>query len=157
MKHIISIMLENEAGALSRVSGLFSSRGYNIESLTVAPTNDKGLSHMTIVTHGNDQQLEQIVKQLNKLIDVLKVINLTEEKHIIRDLMLIKLFVKEENQLKIKDLIDEFSCKLLKNKDQHYIIEISGDSKIIDKFLAKVTFAEILEVSRTGISAILDA
>ena len=93
MRHIISVLVENEAGALSRVSGLFSARGFNIESLTVAQTNDPGLSRMTIVSSGNDRIIEQIVKQLNKLIDVVKVIDLTDQEHVERELMLVKVCV----------------------------------------------------------------
>lgn len=156
MKRIISILIENESGALSRVSGLFSSRGYNIESLTVAATNSEGLSRMTIVTYSDERQIEQILKQLNKIVDVFKVIDLTAEKSIDRELMLIKLSVKKEEQVKIKEIINLFACKLLTVLDNQYIIEVSGNSKKLDNFLHEISFAKILEVSRTGISAILD-
>ena len=156
MRHIISVLLENEAGALSRVSGLFSSRGFNIESLTVAVTNNDGLSRMTIVSYGDDRQIEQIIKQLNKLIDVFKVIYLTDKKHIDRELMLIKLSIKEEEKLKIKNLIDNFSCKVINALNNNYIIEISGHSKKLNDFLEQISFATVIDISRTGISAILD-
>ena len=113
MRHIISVLLENETGALSRVSGLFSQRGFNIESLTVAQTNDPSLSRMTIVSTGNDRVLEQIVKQLNKLIEIVKVSDLTSQDHVERELMLVKVCPTNKDEFDIKQLVDIFSCKIV--------------------------------------------
>ena len=113
MRHIISILLENESGALSRVAGLFSARGFNIESLTVAPTDDPSLSRMTLVTSGSDEIIEQITKHLNKLVDVIKVIDLNESRHIERELMLIKLLAKDVHREEIKRLVDIFRGRII--------------------------------------------
>lgn len=154
MRRIISVLLENEAGSLSRVSGLFSSRGFNIESLTVSKTNDNSLSRMTIVTYCNEKQIEQIVKQLNKLIDVFKVVDLTEQKHIERELMLVKICIKSKNEIEVKHLVDIFSCKIVDVTDKTYTIEVSGKSKKLNAFLEAVSFATIIEVARSGVNAI---
>ena len=124
MRHIISVLLENETGALSRVSGLFSQRGFNIESLTVAQTNDPSLSRMTIVSTGNDRVLEQIVKQLNKLIEIVKVSDLTSQDHVERELMLVKVCPTNKDELDIKQLVDIFSCKIVDVTEKTYTIEI---------------------------------
>lgn len=129
MRHIISVLLENEAGALSRVAGLFSARGFNIESLTVAATNDLTLSRMTIVSVGNDNIIEQIVKQLYKLIDVVKVTDLTATEHIERELLLVKIDVNQNTQADIDKKIDEFSAKIVDVSEDTYIIELAGQSK----------------------------
>jgi acetolactate synthase-1/3 small subunit len=154
MRHIISVLLENETGALSRVSGLFSQRGFNIESLTVAQTNDPSLSRMTIVSTGNDRVLEQIVKQLNKLIEVVKVSNLTSQDHVERELMLVKVCPTSKNELDIKQLVDIFSCKIVDVTEKTYTIEISGKTKKINAFLNALDSAIIMEVSRTGVTGI---
>jgi acetolactate synthase-1/3 small subunit len=154
MRHIISILLENEAGALSRVSGLFSARGFNIESLTVAQTNDPGLSRMTIVSSGSDRVIEQIVKQLNKLIDVVKVIDLTDQDHVERELMLIKVCVNKKDELEVKQLVDIFSCKIVDVSDRTYTIEIAGKTRKLNAFINALDFAIVMEVSRTGVTGI---
>ncbi len=154
MRHIISVVLENETGALSRVSGLFSQRGFNIESLTVAQTNDPSLSRMTIVSSGDDRVLEQIVKQLNKLIEVVKVSDLTSQDHIERDLMLVKISPTNKDNFDLKQLVDVFSCKIVDVTDTTYTIEISGKTKKINAFLDAFDPASIIEVSRTGVTGI---
>ena len=154
MRHIISVLLENETGALSRVSGLFSQRGFNIESLTVAQTNDPGLSRMTIVSTGNDRVLEQIVKQLNKLIEIVKVSDLTSQDHVERELMLVKVCPTNKDELEIKQLVDIFSCKIVDVTEKTYTIEISGKTKKINAFLNALDSAIIMEVSRTGVTGI---
>ncbi len=154
MRHIISVMLENEAGALSRVSGLFSARGFNIESLTVAPTNDPTLSRMTIVSMGDDRIIEQIVKQLNKLVDVAKVTDLTATEHIERELLLVKVYVNKDTQADIDKKIDDFACKIVDVSEDSYIIELAGQGKKIDDFLDALDAFRILEVSRTGVTGV---
>ena len=154
MRHIISVVLENETGALSRVSGLFSQRGFNIESLTVAQTNDPSLSRMTIVSTGDDRVLEQIVKQLNKLIEVVKVADLTSQDHIERDLMLVKISPTKKDNFDLKQLADVFSCKIVDVTDTTYTVEISGKTKKLNAFLDAFDPASILEVSRTGVTGI---
>ncbi len=133
MRHIISVMLENEAGALSRVAGLFSARGFNIESLTVAATNDPTLSRMTIVSVGDDNIIEQIVKQLEKLIDVVKVIDLTATEHVERELLLVKIDVNPNTQADIDRQIDQFSGKIIDVSEDTYLIEVAGQSKKINR------------------------
>ena len=154
MRHIISVVLENETGALSRVSGLFSQRGFNIESLTVAQTNDPSLSRMTIVSSGDDRVLEQIVKQLNKLIEVVKVSDLTSQDHIERDLMLVKISPTKKDNFDLKQLAEVFSCKIVDVTDTTYTVEISGKTKKLNAFLDAFDPASILEVSRTGVTGI---
>ncbi len=154
MRHIISVLLENETGALSRVSGLFSQRGFNIESLTVAQTNDPSLSRMTIVSTGHDRVLEQIVKQLNKLIEIVKVSDLTSQDHVERELMLVKVCPTNKDELDIKQLVDIFSCKIVDVTEKTYTIEISGKTKKINAFLNALDSAIIMEVSRTGVTGI---
>ena len=154
MRHIISVVIENETGALSRVSGLFSQRGFNIESLTVAETNDPSLSRMTIVSSGNDRVLEQIVKQLNKLIEVVKVADLTSQDHIERDLMLVKICPTNKDNFDLKQLVDVFSCKIVDVTDKTYTIELSGKTKKLNAFLDTFDPASVLEVSRTGVTGI---
>lgn len=154
MRHIISVMLENEAGALSRVSGLFSARGFNIESLTVAATNDPTLSRMTIVSVGDDGIIEQIVKQLDKLIDVVKVTDLTVTEHIERELLLVKIDVNPSTQADIDRQIDQFSGKIVDVSEDTYLIEIAGQSKKINDFLDSLDESKILEVSRTGVTGV---
>ena len=154
MRHIISVMLENEAGALSRVAGLFSARGFNIESLTVAATNDPTLSRMTIVSVGDDGIIEQIVKQLDKLIDVVKVTDLTATEHVERELLLVKIDVNPNTQADIDRQIDQFSGKIIDVSEDTYLIEVAGQSKKINEFLDSLDASKILEVSRTGVTGV---
>ncbi len=150
MKHIISILLENESGALSRVSGLFSARGYNIESLTVAPTNDPTLSRMTLVTSGSEAIVEQIIKQLNKLVDVVKLMDLTDYPHLAREMLLVKVSVYKEEQVRIKHLADIFKARILDVTPAAYTIELTGNSDKLDAFLEALSDMDIVEVVRSG-------
>lgn len=150
MKHIISIVLENEAGALSRVAGLFSARAYNIESLTVAPTDDDSLSRMTIVTLGTDEVVEQVCKQLNKLVDVVEVVNLTEDIHVERELILVKVKAEHEQRDEIKRVVDIFNGHIIDMTDTTYLLEVTGDSKKIDAVLTALKEMNIIEVVRSG-------
>ena len=154
MRHIISVLLENESGALSRVAGLFSARGFNIESLTVAATNDTTLSRMTIVSVGDDGIIEQIVKQRDKLIDVVKVTDLTATEHIERELLLVKVDVDPNTQADIDRLIDKYAGKILDASEDTYLIELAGQSKKINDFLNAIDASKILEVSRTGVTGV---
>lgn len=154
MRHIVSILLENEAGALSRVAGLFSARGYNIHSLTVAPTEDPSLSRMTLVTSGSDEIIEQILKQLNKLIDVVKLVLLTEGDHIERELMLVKTLAKGAQREEVKRMTDIFRGRILDVTDSTYTVEITGDGEKLDAFLKALGAENVLEVVRTGVSGI---
>lgn len=154
MKHIVAVLLENEAGALSRVVGLFSARGYNIESLTVAPTEDASLSRMTIVTHGSDEILEQIVKHLNRLIEVVKVVDLTEGSYTERELMLVKVRATGKEREEMKRMADIFRGRIIDVTDKSYTIELTGDQSKNDAFLQAIDHAAILETVRTGSSGI---
>lgn len=154
MRHIISILLENESGALSRVAGLFSARGYNIETLTVAPTEDLSLSRLTIVTSGSDEVIEQITKQLNKLIDVIKVVDLSEAAHIERELMLIKIRAAGKDREEIKRLADIFRGRIIDVTESTYVIELTGTSTKLDAFIQAIDAALIIETVRTGVSGI---
>ncbi|MHB9102021.1 MAG: acetolactate synthase small subunit [Sulfuricella sp.] len=154
MRHIISLLMENEAGALSRVAGLFSARGYNIESLTVAPTEDATLSRMTIVTRGSDDVIEQITKQLNKLIDVVKVVDLSEAGHIERELMLVKVRAEGESREEMKRMSDIFRGRIVDVTDKTYTIELTGAGYKLDAFLEALDKDAILETVRTGASGI---
>ncbi|MCK5870269.1 acetolactate synthase small subunit [Methylococcaceae bacterium CS1] len=150
MRHIISILIENEAGALSRVAGLFSARGYNIESLTVAPTEDSTLSRMTLVTRGSEDIIEQITKQLNKLIDVVKLIDLAEASHVERELMLVKVKTSGEIREEIKRLSDIFRGKIIDVTDNSYVIEMTGASDKLDAFVNALDESNIIETVRSG-------
>jgi len=154
MRHILSILVENEAGALSRISGLFSARGYNIETLTVAPTEDPSLSRMTIVTTGSDEVIEQITKQLNKLVDVVKVVDLSEAEHIERELMLIKVRAGAKERDDVKRMADIFRGRVIDVSDNTYTIELTGDGAKLDAFLQALDQSAILETVRTGASGI---
>ncbi|SMB26313.1 acetolactate synthase isozyme III, small subunit [Sterolibacterium denitrificans] len=154
MRHIISILLENESGALSRVSGLFSARAYNIESLTVAPTEDISLSRMTIVSVGSDEVIEQITKQLNKLIDVVKVVDLSEAPHVERELMLVKVRATGKDREEMKRMSDIFRGHIIDVTDSSYVIELTGDEVKLDAFLKAIDPALILETVRTGVCGI---
>ena len=154
MRHILSILAENESGALSRISGLFSARGYNIDSLTVAPTEDPTMSRFTIVTIGSDDVIEQITKQLNKLVEVVKVVDLTEGNHIERELMLVKVRAAGKDRDEMKRLADIFRGRILDVTDKSYTIELTGDTGKLDAFLEAIDRVAILETVRTGTSGI---
>jgi acetolactate synthase-1/3 small subunit len=154
MRHIISILIENEAGALSRVSGLFSARGYNIESLTVAPTEDPSLSRMTIVSIGSDDIIEQITKQLNKLIDVVKVVDLSEAAHIERELMLVKVRATGKDREEMKRVADIFRGRIIDVTESSYVIELTGNTAKMSAFLDAIDRSLILETVRTGVCGI---
>ncbi len=154
MRRIISILMENEPGALSRVVGLFSQRGYNIESLTVAPTNDNTLSRLTLTTTGNDRVIEQITKQLNKLVEVVKLVDLSEGAHIERELMLIKLKATGAQRAEIKRTADIFRGQIVDVTSSVYTVQLAGTSDKLDAFIESVGEASILEVVRTGVSGI---
>jgi acetolactate synthase-1/3 small subunit len=154
MRHIISILLENESGALSRVSGLFSARAYNIESLTVAPTEDASMSRMTIVTNGSEDVVEQITKQLNKLVEVVKVVDLSEAEHIERELMLIKVRAGAKEREDMKRMADIFRGRIIDVSDNTYTIELTGAGQKLDAFIQALDASAILETVRTGASGI---
>ncbi|MDF1529905.1 MAG: acetolactate synthase small subunit, partial [Sedimenticola sp.] len=150
MRHIISILMENEAGALSRVAGLFSARGYNIESLTVAPTDDASLSRMTLVTSGDQNIIEQITKQLNKLVEVVKLLDLSEGPHVEREMMLIKVKAEKAQREEIKRLVDIFRGKIIDVTDSSYLVEMTGHASKLDAFVNAIEEDLIVEVVRTG-------
>jgi len=154
MRHIISILMENEAGALSRVAGLFSARGYNIESLTVAPTEDPTLSRMTLVTYGTEEIIEQITKQLNKLVDVVKLMDMTEGPHIEREMMLVKVRAEGERREELKRVTDIFRGRIIDVTAKSYTIELTGAGDKLDAFLQALEQAVIIEVVRSGVSGI---
>ena len=148
------MLLENESGALSRVAGLFSARGYNIESLTVAPTEDATLSRLTLVTSGSEDVIEQITKQLNKLVDVVKLVDLTEGPHIERELLIIKVNANGAMRDEVKRLVDIFRGRIIDVTETTYTIELTGTSDKIDAFVQAVRGAGIVEVVRSGVSGI---
>jgi acetolactate synthase-1/3 small subunit len=154
MRHIVSVLLENEPGALSRVVGLFSARGYNIETLTVAPTEDSSLSRMTIVTAGSDDVIEQITKHLNRLIEVVKVVDLTEGEFTERELMLIKVRATGRERDEMKRMADIFRGRIIDVTERTYTIELTGNTSKIDAFIRALDRASILETVRTGSSGI---
>ncbi|MDO8864120.1 acetolactate synthase small subunit [Haliea sp. E1-2-M8] len=154
MRRIISILLENEPGALSRVIGLFSQRGYNIETLNVAPTEDETLSRLTLTTTGDDKTMEQITKQLNKLVDVVKLVDLTEGAHIERDMMLIKVRASGQMRDEIKRTTDIFRGQIVDVGPNTYTIQLTGTGEKLDSFVAAMAEADILEVVRSGVAGI---
>jgi acetolactate synthase-1/3 small subunit len=154
MRHIVSVLLENEPGALSRVVGLFSARGYNIEALTVAPTEDASLSRMTIVTKGSDDVIEQITKHLNRLIEVVKVVDLTEGEFTERELMLIKVRATGRERDEMKRMAEIFRGRIIDVTERTYTIELTGSTSKIDAFIRALDRAAILETVRTGSSGI---
>jgi len=154
MRHIISVLLENEPGALSRVVGPFSARGYNIETLTVAPTEDETLSRMTIVTVGSDDVIEQITKHLNRLIEVVKVVDLSDGAHIERELMLVKLRAVGKEREELKRTADIFRGRIIDVTEKSYTIELTGNKSKLDAFLESIDRTAILETVRTGSSGI---
>ena len=154
LKRIISVLMENEAGALSRVVGLFAQRNYNIETLTVAPTEDQTLSRLTLTTRASDKQVEQITKQLNKLIEVVKLVDLTDGEHIERELMLIKLKATGAQRAEIKRTADIFRGQIVDVTNSAYTIQLTGNAEKLDAFLRAMSEATVLEVVRSGISGL---
>lgn len=155
MRHIISILMQNEAGALARVAAMFSSRGYNIESLNVAPTEDSQVSRLTLVTTGSDQVIEQINKQLLKLVDVVNTADMTMDDHIERELLLLKVKVREEAEDALPGIIESAGARVLDDSPENYTLELTGANNRMDDFIARVSnCAEILAVVRSGAMAI---
>ena len=155
-RHTISILLENEAGALSRVAGLFSARAYNIESLAVAPTEDPTVSRMTLVTSGSPEIIEQITKQLNKLVDVIRLIDLNKGDHIERELMLIKLQASGDDQrAEVQRIADSFDAHIVDITDSSYTVELTGSRKRLDDFIEAVDVQQIMETARSGVLGLL--
>lgn len=154
MRHIISVLMENEPGALSRVVGLFSQRGYNIETLNVAPTEDPTLSRLTLTTTGNDHKIEQITKHLNRLIDVVKLVDLSEGSHIERELMLVKVRATGAQRAEIKRCTDIFRGQIVDVGPSVYTIQVTGAADKLDSFLEAIGEAAIMEVVRSGVSGI---
>ena len=156
MRHIISILLQNEAGALARVANLFSSRGYNIESLNVAPTADETVSRLTLVTSGSETVIDQIEKQLGKVVDVVDIADMTKSDHIERELALFKVNVANGAADKLKAVIEQFGARILSDTDRHYTVELVGGSQDIDRFLKRAAqIAEIVALVRSGAMGVL--
>lgn len=153
-RHIISVLIENESGALSRVANLFSARGYNIEAMSVAPTNEPSISRMTLVAIGNEQIIEQITKQLNKLLDVIKLIDLTETNHIEREMMLVKVSAEQANRDEIMRLADIFRGRIIDVAENSYTIELTGTGEKLTAFLDVLSKMNVIEVVRSGALAI---
>lgn len=154
MRRIISVLVENEPGALSRIVGLFSQRNYNIETLTVAPTEDNTLSRVTVTTSGNPQVIEQITKQLNKLIDVVKLVDLSEGAHLERELMLIKVRASGPLRAEVKRTSDIFRGQIVDVTSSVYTIQLTGTQDKLDAFIEAIGQAQVLEVARSGITGI---
>lgn len=154
MRRIISVLLENQSGSLSRVVGLFSQRGYNIDTLTVAPTEDATLSRLTLTTQGDDVITQQLTKQLNKLVDVVKVLDLSEGMHIERELMLLKVKAVGPAREEVKRCIDIFRGQIVDVGLTTYVVQLTGDSNKLDAFIQALGDTTILEVVRTGVSGI---
>lgn len=154
MRRIISVLMENESGALSRVIGLFAQRGYNIETLTVAPTEDETLSRLTLTTAASDEQVEQITKQLNKLIEVVRLVDLTEGEHIEREMMLIKLKATGAQRAEVKRISDIFRGQIIDVTQSSYTIQLTGTTEKLDAFLRAIPEESVMEVVRSGVSGI---
>jgi len=155
MRHIISITLQNEAGALARVAALFSSRGYNIESLSVAPTEHVEVSRLTLVTRGSDDVIEQITKQLSKLVDVVKIADMTLVDHIERELLLMKVKVDAGKSQRMNELVESKEARVLDDSPDNFTLEVTGSNDHMDEFIEAVSgCAEILAVVRSGAMAI---
>lgn len=154
MRHIISVLMENESGALSRLVGLFSQRGYNIDTLNVAPTEDPTLSRLTLTTYGDDHQIEQITKQLNKLLEVVKVVDLSEGPHVERELMLIKVKATGIARDEVKRTTDIFRATIVDVTPSTYTVQIVGTTEKLDGFIEALSETTILEVVRSGVSGI---
>lgn len=155
MRHIISVLLQNEAGALARLSGMFSARGYNIESLTVAPTHDPSLSRLTVVTTGSDAVIDQIIKQSRKLIDVVEVADLTGREHVEMELLLIKVEITSGSARAVVDLIRRYRGQLLDESNNTRTVQVTGTGLEISDFMKEISgLAKVLEVVRSGVAAI---
>ncbi|UUM30994.1 acetolactate synthase small subunit [Vibrio japonicus] len=155
MRHIISLLMENQPGALSRVVGLFSQRGYNIESLTVSPTDDATLSRLNLTTISDNMQLEQIQKQLNKLIDILKVQEVTEYEHIERELMMVKVKASGFARAEVKRTADIFRGQIVDVTASLYTVQLAGTSEKLDAFIQAISeVTEVIEVARSGVVGI---
>ena len=155
MRRILTLLVENEPGTLSRVTNLFSARGYNIDSLTVAPTQDNTLSRMTIITQGDDATVEQITKQINKLIEVFRVFDITEESHLEHELLLVKINAEGQPQREeLKRVADIFGGKIIHVCSTHFIVQVVGSREKVDRFLQAVEPQHLIEVARTGSCAI---
>ena len=152
MRHIITVLLENESGMLSRVSGLFSARGFNIESLTVATTHDDSLSKLTLVTIGSDEVVEQIIKQLNKLIDVVSVNDLTLLEHIERELLLLK--IRHDDVNKVGQIVKQYNAKILDQRGDLFTLELTHKAEKIDAFIHAFDLVDLIDVSRTGVTGV---
>ena len=150
MRHTISVLVENKFGVLTRVAGLFSGRGYNIDTLNVAPTHDPSVSRMTIVTRGDDATLEQIVKQLNKLVDVLKVHDFREGEFVDRELILVRVDVDSKTRAEVMQITDIFRAKIVDVQPKSLTVEITGNESKVEKFLELMKTFGILELTRTG-------
>ncbi len=150
MKHTISILVENEFGVLTRIAGLFSARGYNIESLNVAPTVDATASRMTLVTHGNEKVIEQIKKQLNKLIPVIRVEDLTHETHMERGMMLVKVQATEKTRAEVLRMAEVFRASVVDVSESSYTLELTGKENKLMAFLRMLEPHGIIEMTRTG-------
>lgn len=153
-KHTLSVLVENEFGVLARVAGMFAARGYNIDSLSVGPTSDPKFSHMTIVTHGNEGIIEQILKQLNRLVDVIKAEDLTAEKFIQRETVLIRVELSSEGRPEILKIVDSFKVSILEKIEQTLTLELTAETQKIDAFLNAIKVHKILQLARTGTIAI---
>ncbi len=154
MQHIISVLVENKFGVLARVSGLFSGRGFNIDSLSVGPTLDPTVSMMTIVTQGDDRIIEQITKQLNKLVDIIKVVDLTEKEYVERETALIKINTRSEDRAEALRIADIFRARVIDSTPNTYTIEITGDVNKIDAIINLLRPLGIKDLIRTGRIAI---
>lgn len=154
MRRVIAVLLENEPGALSRVIGLFAQRNYNIESLTVAPTEDETLSRLTVTTSGDDNKIEQIVKQLNKLIEVVKVLDLYDSPHVEREIMLVKVRTDGEARAEIKRTADVFRGQIVDVSAGSYTVQLTGPSAKLDAFLEAISRSLVLEVARSGVTGV---
>ncbi len=154
MRHIIALLLENESGALARVVGLFAQRGYNIDSLTVAATEDPTMSRLTLVTRGDDQVIEQITKQLHKLIEVVKLVDLSESAHIERELMMVKVRANGEQREEVKRTADIFRAQIIDVSPTTYTIQVVGTSEKLEAFIEALSGTQIIETVRTGVSGI---
>ena len=154
MRHTISVLVENKFGVLTRVAGLFSGRGYNIDSLNVAPTHDSTASRMTIVTHGDESTLEQIVKQLNKLPDVLKVQDFREGEYVDRELVLVKVGVDSKSRAEVMQITDIFRAKIVDVQPASLTIEITGNESKVEKFIGLMATFGISDLTRTGKAAL---
>jgi acetolactate synthase-1/3 small subunit len=150
MRHTISVLVENKFGALTRIAGLFSGRGYNIDTLNVAPTQDSSASRMTIVTRGDDATLEQIVKQLNKLVDVLKVIDFRDGEYVDRELALVKVAVDSKSRAEVMQITDIFRAKIVDVQPKSVTIEITGSEDKVEKFIDLMRTFGIVDLTRTG-------